>query len=186
MRMISKTSRIPCLGMALLLMTLVGQFCASCAHYHFGSTLPANRRAIEVLPPTNLTSEARLEGMLRNSLAESVMNTPGITLATPKCGEAMLETRIEDLNQSRLARAKLRDRHDRDHDNAAYQTVVFRLTIKVTYRLVTSEDEVLREGELEATADFPTLPDQEIAREEALREAIRSAAAKIVAEVTEG
>ena len=90
------------------------------------------------------------------------------------------------MEQGRSARAKMRERHDRSHDNTAYQTVVFRLTVKVAYRLVTPEGEVLREGTVEATTDFPTMADQETARGEALREAMRSAAAQIVAEVTEG
>ena len=38
---------------------------------------------------------------------------------------------------------------------------------------------------LSRQADFPTLSDLEIARKEALRELMRSAAAQIVAEVTE-
>ena len=177
--------RIWCFVAAVLLVSPVFWFCTSCSHYRFGTTLPEGCRAIEVMPVENLTGEAALEGLLRNSLAERLMQTPGVALAKPNRGDAQLETKVAELEQSRVSRAKLRAEHDRDHTDAAYQTVVFRLEIQVEYRLVAPDGQALREGKVNSQADFPTLSDLEIARKEALRELMRSAAAQIVAEVTE-
>ena len=169
----------------LSLVVVVFWFCASCSHYRFGTTLPAECRAIEVMPVENLTGEAALEGLLRNSLSECLMQTPGVALAKPTLGDARLETKVAALEQSRVSRAKLRAEHDRDHTDAAYQTVVFRMEIQAEYRLAAPDGRILREGKVNAEADFPTLSDLEIARKEALRELMRNAAAQIIAEVTE-
>ena len=162
--------------------------CASCAHYRPGTTLPAEYRTIEIGPVVNLTSEARLESDLRNSLSESVMNTPGVCLGRPGAeGGLLLSAKIAELSQQRGARARLRAPHDRDRSGKAYQTVVFRMTLKVEYQAVAENcGEPVRSGVVTVSADYPTMADQETARAEALREAMRSAARQIVAEVTEG
>ena len=162
--------------------------CASCSHYHFGSALPKEQRVIEVAQVTNLTSEPRLEALLRNSLAESIMHTPGIKLAKPnQAGGLLLETRIVEIDQQRSVRTELRDRPDRDGSGNSYQTVVFRVTIKIEYQAFKCGDNALcRAGKTTVMADFPSMADQETAREEAFREAMRRAASQIVAEVTEG
>ncbi len=161
--------------------------CASCAHYQFGTTLPADSRSIEVAAVENLTPEPQLEALLRNALAESVMNTPGVSLATPSSpSAAILVTRVLELDQGRAARARLRERHDEDDSGKTYQTVVFRITVKVEYRAVAADGTELHSGSITATADYPTMPDLETGRGEALREAMRSAASQIIAEVTEG
>lgn len=185
MHFISGRWRISTLAAAKTLVVAIFWFCASCSHYHFGTTLPADCRAIEVMPVENLTGEAALEGLLRNSLSECLMQTPGVTLAKPSFGDARLETKVSGLEQSRVSRAKLRAEHDHDHTDAAYQTVVFRMEIRAEYRLAAPDGRILREGKVNSEADFPTLADLETAREAALRELMRNAAAQIIAEVTE-
>lgn len=168
----------------LLLLSLI--FVTSCARYHFGVSLPPEQRAIEVCSVENLTSESGLESLLRNSLSESIMNTPGIHLSKPGSGAVALSARVVELEQQRSARARLRDHHDADDSGATYQTVVFRMSVKVEYRLLDANGTELRSGALSVSADYPVLSDQESARLAAFREAMRTAAQKIVAEVTEG
>ena len=168
----------------LLLFSLL--LSTSCARYHFGVSLPSEQRAIEVSSVENLTSESRLEALLRNSLSESIMNTPGIHLSKPGSGSVALSARIVELEQQRGARTRLRDHHDADDSGATYQTVVFRMSVKVEYRLLDAAGAELRSGVTSVSADYPVLSDQESARVAALREAMRTAAQKIVAEVTEG
>ena len=61
------------------------------------------------------------------------------------------------------------------------------MTLKVEYQAVAENcGEPVRSGVVTVSADYPTMADQETARAEALREAMRSAARQIVAEVTEG
>ena len=161
--------------------------CASCARYRFGSTLPKECHLIEVGQVTNLTAEPQLEHLLRNSLSQSIMNTPGVHLAQPDGAEAVsLATKITELEQQRSARARLRSPDDRDRSGKAYQTVVFRMTLKVEYQVVApNSDTPLRTGEVVVSSDYPTMADQTSAQAEALREAMRSVAQQIIAEVTE-
>jgi len=114
------------------------------------------------------------------------MNTPGIHLSKPGSGSVVLSARIVELEQQRGARTRLRDHHDADDSGATYQTVVFRMSVKVEYRLLDAAGAELRSGVTSVSADYPVLSDQESARVAALREAMRTAAQKIVAEVTEG
>ena len=170
----------------LLLLILV--VCASCAQYRFGTMLPKKYQLIAVAPVENYSNEPRLESLLRNSLAESLVQTPGVTLSAPGQEEGLLlVTRIKELDQQRRARARIREHDYRDDSGSTYQTVVFQVTVRVEYEAIASDSETpYRIGEVTATADYPMMADQETGRDEAFREAMRSAAQKIVAEVTEG
>ena len=161
--------------------------CASCAHYQFGTSLPKQYRVIEVSPVENFTSEPRLESLLRNSLAEEIIRAPGIKLSAPNQSSGLvLMTQIRDFDQQRHVSARLREHNDEDHSGNVYQTVVFRILINVEYQAFASDSETpYRAGRVSAEADYPMMADQETARAEAFREAMRSAAQKIVAEVTE-
>lgn len=169
-----------------MLLTLV--IFASCSHYRFGTSLPEKYQSIAVAPVVNYSSEPCLESLLRNSLAESLMQTPGVALSAASQEEGLLlVTRIIALDQQRRVRARLRDRGFQDDSGSTYQTVVFQVTVRVEYEAVANDAEApYRSGEVTATADYPMMADQETGRIEAFREALRCAAQKIVAEVTEG
>ena len=169
-----------------LLILLVLVVCGSCSHYHFGTSLPENYQKIAVAPVVNYTSEPRLESLLRNSLSESLIQTPGVTLSAPGQEGLLLVTRITAYDHQRRVRARLREHDFRERDGATYQTVVFQVTIRVEYEAIANDSETsYRTGEVEVSADYPMMADQETGRNEAFREAMRSAAQKIVAEVTE-
>ncbi|MBR4517969.1 MAG: hypothetical protein IKO65_03095 [Victivallales bacterium] len=173
--------------MKKLLLLSILLVCGSCAHYHFGTSLPEKYQKIAVAPVVNYSNEPRLESLLRNSLSESLVQTPGVTLASAGQEGLLLVTRIKSLDHQRRVGARLREREFRDRSGTAYQTVVFQVTVRVEYEAIASDSETpYRIGEVEVSADYPMMADQETGRGEAFREAMRSAAQKIVAEVTEG
>ena len=169
----------------LLLLILV--ICASCAHYQFGTALPKQYRIIEVSPVENYTSEPQLESFLRNSLAEQIIHTPGIKLSAPNQSSGLvLMTQIRDFDQQRHVSARLLEHNDEDHSGNVYQTVIFKILVNVEYQAFANDSETpYRAGLVSVEADYPMMADQETARGEAFREAMRCAAQQIVAEVTE-
>ncbi len=169
----------------LALVALLGMT-ASCARYHFGCNLPKNQRDIAVLDIQNLTSEAALTALLQDAMRERVINTPGIKLVGEGDATLALSAKITDLEQNRTASAKTRDKRASHDDSDSYQTVLYRLTMKCQYTAApTRENCIPRQGEIEATADVPHMPDLAMAQQAALKQLARDAAMQILNAVCE-
>ena len=165
---------------AIALLTAALLLGVSCAHYRFGSALPKDMRDISVSEINNTTTEPSLGMLLQDALAEHIMNTPGVKLASRQDATLDVSVKIVMIDQGRLASARTRDSKARHSDSDSYQTVLYRLTMTCEYTArPTRGDTPPRRGSVEATADVPLMHDMALAQSAAYRELARDAAQKI-------
>jgi hypothetical protein len=170
---------------AIISLTFCG--CISRGAYHFaGTTLPESQRKIALNEFINATSEARLTPLLKNALSEKLENTPSIDVVSEEHAGLLVALKLESLDQRSTARAQMRDTADRKDDGDAYQSVLFRIELKVSY-IARSTDNSGAEykGVVTATADVPMMPDHETALQTALRQVAIDAALKLASAITE-
>lgn len=150
----------------------------SCKTYSIGSPLPEDQHTISV-SVTNLTQENALTALTIASVSRRLEGVPGIDVVQDENKSGLnVNVKLENLDQSRLARAKIRDKRDRDRESDAYQTVLFRQTLKASWT-ATANDGTVRKGDVEATADVPLMNNVELSQANALRELARDLAHKI-------
>lgn len=173
---------------ALIAISLSAALLATgCTGYRFcGATLPTEERSIALAELVNLTGEARLTPLVKNSLAQALEKTPGISTVSTENAGLLLHLRLTRLSQSSAARALIRDAADRQDDGDAYQSVLFRLTLCIEYTATsTAPGRPERHGTVNAAAEVPMMPDHEQSFAAALRQLARDAAGKLTAAITE-
>ena len=172
---------------ALCSMMLVA---CGCAAYHFGTSLPKEQRVIAVETVENLTTEPVLATLTRDALAESFSRLPGVKIASFDGEDAGLHVKVKliSLSQDNLARAQIREEDDRRDDGDAYQTVLYRLTLRAEWQATPTQGEGVtppRTGAAVGNADMPLMADKETALRTALRQAAMDLARNIAAEVAD-
>ncbi len=169
------------------LFVLLSLLC-SCA-YHLGNPVRNDEmKTLAIAEVLNQTPESSLTALFKNALAERIANEPGLRLASAKSGEAaQLKLLIKALDNSSLARAKLREEEDIDYEGDAYQTVLYRISARVSYEVFSplTPGKLLRSGEVTGQADLPKLHDREVALRAALRQLAIDLARDLVVEISE-
>ncbi len=158
---------------------------AACTTYHVGTPLPKELRNISLGKVVNLSQEDALSHLLRDRLADRILQTPGLTLASDADASLELSVKILSLDQSKAARALMRDRKASHDDSDRYQTVLYRLEMECEY-LGTPLDSALspRKGRVRVTADVPLLQDLALSQQKALQELARAAAWEILSDLS--
>ncbi len=161
---------------------------SSCA-YHLGNpALDPEMKTLAIAEVLNQTPESSLTALFKNALSERIANEPGLRLAAVDSGEAaQLKLLIKNLDNRSLARAKLREEENVDYEGDAYQTVLYRISAKVIYKVYSpaTPGKLLRSGEVTGKADLPKLHDREVAQRAALRQLAIDLAADLVVELSE-
>ena len=163
--------RIHIFQIALLSLALLS---ASCYHFGGGSHM---LRHVYVDKIHNGTAEPLLGGMIHSAVNEQ-LGTRAYPKYVPKM-DLPLDLDIIAMENSSLARAEVRDKKTRDDDSDAYQTVLYRITVKVGYTLKTPSGKVLK-GEVTGIGDLPKMHDRNVPLQYALKLAASDAARKIV------
>ncbi len=158
---------------------------AACTTYHVGTPLPKELRNISLGKVVNLSQEDALSHLLRDRLADRILQTPGLTLASDADASLELSVKILSLDQSKAARALMRDQKASHDDSDRYQTVLYRLKMECEY-LGTPLDSALspRKGRVRVTADVPLLQDLALSQQKALQELARAAAWEILSDLS--
>ncbi|NMA42675.1 MAG: hypothetical protein GX946_04765 [Oligosphaeraceae bacterium] len=163
-------------------------FFCSCA-YHCGAPLADQRlQTLRIGDIDNLSSESSLTPLLKNALAERIAKEPGMRLVSGDNDQAcVLQMRISDLDNRSLARAKLREKDERDYEGDAYQTVLYRIQTRVEYGIYTPEPEqkLLYFGAVNGQADLPKMHDREVALQSAMRQLAIDLANALTLEISE-
>lgn len=166
------------------LAALCGLMLTSC-QYHWGSARPEGLYGLEVGAVANHTQEGSLAAAFRKSAQEQISTDPGLN---GRFVTHLLHVDLENLYQKNIARAELRDRDSRDDDRSAYQTVLYRLELRVRYTVSGRNDasgKPVLAGTVIGRADIPRMHDLKVPFEAACRQAADDAARQIVAAVTE-
>ena len=155
------------------LFVFIAVFCSSCYH------LTGHNKNLAMVSIANIhndTVEPQLSSMLHSALAEQLSHT--------RKGNSKplypLDLKIISLENSNVARAEIRDKLSRDDDSDAYQTVLYRITIKVQYSLKLQEGKPPVSGVVSGIGDLPKMHDRNIPLQHALRLAANDAAKKII------
>ena len=85
---------------AIALLTAALLLGVSCAHYRFGSALPKDMRDISVSEINNTTAEPSIGMLLQDALAEHIMNTPGVKLASRQDATLDVSVKIVMIDQA--------------------------------------------------------------------------------------
>ena len=95
--------------------------------------------------------------------------------------------RITRATMAQVAEVKARAKDARAEDRSAYQGAIYRVEIGVEFDTILRgrDRNLLPRQQVQGYADFPRLPDIEIARQEAMKQAAFDAAARIVSQITE-
>jgi hypothetical protein len=162
---------------AIFSLTLCAILCG-CKTYSVGSSLPEGQRDIFV-NVSNLTTENALTALVDGAICRRLEGVPGIdVLNSDENAGLNVNVKLEKLDQSRLASAKIRDSKDRDRDSDAYQSVLFRQTLTASWTAV-AKDGAKRSGSVTATADMPLMNNVELSQANALKELARDLAHKV-------
>lgn len=167
---------------AALALTLI---LAACTTYHVGTPLPKELRDFSLGKVENLSQEDALAPLLRDRLAERILQTPGLRLASDQDATLDLSVKVLSLEQSKAARALMRGRKASHDDSDRYQTVLYRLEMECEY-LGTPRDPALspRKGRVRVFADVPLLQDLALSQQKALQELARAAAQEILSDLS--
>jgi len=156
-----------------ILFVFITVFCSSCYH------LTGHNKKLAMVSIANIhndTAEPQLSSMLHSALAEQLSHT--------RKGSSKplypLDLKIISLENSNVARAEIRDKFSRDDDSDAYQTVLYRITIKVQYSIMPQDGMALVSGVVSGIGDLPKMHDRNIPLQHALRLAANDAAKKII------
>ena len=151
----------------------VAVFCNSCYH------LTGHNKKLAMVSIGDIhndTVEPQLSSMLHTALAEHLSHTRKAS-SRPLYP---LDLKIISLENSNVARAEIRDKYSRDSDSDAYQTVLYRITIRVQYSLMPQDGKALVSGVVSGIGDLPKMHDRNVPLQHALRLAANDAAKKII------
>ena len=161
---------------AIFSLTLCAILCG-CKTYSVGSSLPEGQRDIFV-NVSNLTTENALTALVDGAICRRLEGVPGIDVVNSDENAGLnVNVKLEKLDQSRLASAKIRDSKDRDGSDS-YQSVLFRQTLTASWTAV-AKDGAKRSGSVTATADVPLMNNVELSQANALKELARDLAHKV-------
>lgn len=163
-------------------------FFCSCA-YHSGLPLTDRRlQSLSIGDIENLSGESSMTALLKNALAEGLAKEPGLRLAAGNNPQACtLHLSIKDLENRGLARAKLREKDERDYEGDAYQTVLYRIRANLDYEVYAPQPEqkLLYQGSVSGQADLPKMHDREVALKSAMRQLAMDLASAVIIELSE-
>ena len=167
---------------------VLGLLLSSGCQYHVGSVMHPQVSSIAVGVIANDTGEPSFSSILRGQLSEQFMRDGSLRLTDVGKADAVVEGEIVKYRTRKLARSEVREDRARDEDSDAYQTVIYRAEVFVTYRVRVPgyETPLLKDVRVTGTADFSRFPDMIIPRQAAFRQALNDAALQICSSVTEG
>jgi hypothetical protein len=160
---------------------------AGCATYRAGSLMHPQVKTVAVGEFSNATDVPQLGPWLRQRLADQFMLDGSLRLTTLDRADIVVSGRITDVTMAQIAAVKARSDRARADDRNAYQGEIYRTEVSVQFDTTLRRDErtVLPRQTVRGHADFPRLPDIEMARQDSLKQATVDAAARIVAQITE-
>lgn len=170
-----------------LALAVIGVGLLSGCHYQQGSLMHPQIKTMAVGRVDNATREPQLEGLFRAKLAERIMTDGSLSLAPAEQADAILNATVRNITYEALAATKQRDESARQDDKDEYQTSLYRaiVTVEVTVMVPGKSTPLVTTRTIKGVGDFNKLPDLQVARRGAYDLALRDAAAKAVAEVTE-
>lgn len=163
---------------------------AGCASYHCGSLMHPQFKTVAVGDFYNKTEEAGLTVCLRQGLAEAFMTDGSLKLASLADADAVVQGRILQYQTRSIGFKYIGDNDPTSDYRNTYQSSLYQIEVIVEFEVIIPDPKrpvlVLDKRTVRGIAEFGKLPDQTIARDEALRRATRDAAQQVAAAVTEG
>lgn len=155
--------------------------------YRWGALAHPQIQSMAVGRIENSTRDPQLGGLFRAKLAERIMTDGSLRLVPADEADAILEATVQSVQFSAVAATRQRDRTASQRRSDEYQTSLYRatITIQVTALAPGKETPLLASRTITGVGDFNALPDLQVARQGAYDLALRDAAAKAVAEITE-
>jgi len=152
----------------------------SCVSYHQDGARYGKLSHVSVGLIENKTAEGTLGGLLRRQLQEHLGTTPGFE-RDRNANWLRLDAKIVSLVNSGIVNAELRDEYARNEEKNAYQTVLYRIMLTVSYTVtdVAEKRTVVHSGTVVGTADLPLMSDREISLRQACLQAVNDVALKI-------
>ena len=148
--------------------------------YHLGT--PGDLKKISVGTIENQTEEPAAAACLNQSLREQLGIRPGLRNSSEEHSEYLLNAKVTNFKSQSIARAEIRNRNDRDHKEDAYQSVLHRIEMTVTYTVSKTADngrEAFFSGKVIGRGDVPRIHDRNLTLQEAIRQAANDAARQI-------
>lgn len=155
--------------------------------YRGGSLMHPQIKTIAVGRIENATREPQLEGLFKAKLADKIMTDGSLSLVPLEEADGILTATIRSIDFSMLAATKQRDEAAAQDKKDEYQTALYRatVTVDITVTVPGKETPLVSARTVKGVGDFNRLPDQQVARRAAYDLALRDAAVKAVAEITE-
>lgn len=150
-------------------------FCVSCVSYHFGTNGQFLSKTY-VSDVINKTAEPQLGSLMHRAMSEQLSTAP----SRKNKKTIALDMEIVSLENSSWARAEVRDKKSRDSKDDAYQTVLYRIQIRVNYKVFEGE-KILLTGSVIGLGDVPKMHDRNVPLQNALKLATNDAARQILA-----
>lgn len=166
------------------MMIMLAVSCLLCGCYHLG-TPNHGVVAARHLDVINKTHEPAVSRKVMAALKEHFDTSAGTTLKTSEAEAYDVHVVIENLENSSIARSKLRDRVSREDKSDAYQTVLFRITMTAHVKVTSVQSSVgpIIDRTYTAYADLPKLHDRELPLQHAIEQAGNSLAEQIVNDI---
>lgn len=160
---------------------------AGCSSYHAGSLMHPQIKTLAIGEFRNDTEEAFLTAALRQKLADAFTVDGSVRVVARDRADVIVRGTIKRLDLESVASRRLSEK-SRDENRDNYQTSIYRVTVDVTWELVLPDRRrpVLDPRPAKGVAEFSSLPDYHVARNEALRRAMADAAEQIRSGVVEG
>lgn len=173
----------------LIAIVLSSLWLSGCAGYHCGSIAHPDMQTAEILP-VNLTEEPMVAQQLRMKFQQRLFQDSGLRLAPRGVADVVVKAKVISISQiaSGSTRVALDNDPRADRYNSDYRTSLYQATLTLEYEVwkrSKSDAPFLPAHKVTATADFPRLPDMQTAKQAAIENAIDSAVASMLAEISE-
>ncbi len=176
-----------CGRLARLAMLLMAVAAGGCRHYQVGFLPHPELQSIAVGPFANQTTEPALSVDLRSRLAEALMRDGSLRVDSLDQARVVLDGTIVGLRSRQIAAVKGNQDELSDYQ-AEYRTALYRMAVVVRFSVVANGEErrqIIAEQSVVGEADYPNTPDLEVARGEAIKQAVNDAARQIAAAIVE-
>ncbi|MBT3289344.1 MAG: hypothetical protein HN904_09745 [Victivallales bacterium] len=170
----------------LTLAVLIAGLFTGC-QYRWGSLMHPQVKTIAIGDVQNGTREPQLATLLKAKLADKIMIDGSLKLVPVSTADAILTATIRTIDYQALAATKQRDEDARQDDKHEYQSSLYRatITLDITVKVPGKETPLVSDCTVKGVGDYNRLPDPQMARRAAYDLALRDAAVKAVAEITE-
>lgn len=164
--------------------TLAMMALCGCLGYRHGALAHPQLKSVAVVAVDNRTDQPRSATWLRHHLGEQFHLDGALRVVGEEEADSVLRAAVIGYDVASMAEVRA---VSRDEEQRLYRPTSYRITVDVEFELLRGDGKgaILTRRAVQGSSEFTELTDLDVVRKDGLRQALRDAAAKVVAGITE-